>query len=67
MSDSQAPSVVTGPVTLTLDANQVQQLLQHLDFSVRQGGVQHAWTALPLVQTLQQAAVAAAQKEPHAD
>lgn len=67
MSDTPAPSVVTGPVTVVLNSEQVQLLLQHLDYSVRQGGIQHAWTALPLTQIIQQASVSAAQKEPHAE
>jgi hypothetical protein len=67
MSDPNAPAVVTGPVTLVLDAEQVRLLLQHLDFSVRQGGLQHARTALPLAHALELAAVRAAQPpEEHA-
>ena len=67
MSDSKAPSVVTGPVTLTLDADEIRMLLQHLDFSVRQGGIQHARSALPLSHKLELAAINAATKVENAE
>lgn len=63
MSDTRTPSVVTGPVTVVLNESQVRSLLEHLDFSVRQGGIRHAVTALPLAHLIETAAVNAAKEQ----